>query len=241
MDTLKQQYLFIPAQVKTVYLAHLLTPFAMTEEEEDKRNTIKHKRQLEALLNRNVLQKGPGRSVIVFVATCRMAQQISETLSELNVSNVSLHSVMSQARRLAALGKFKSGRTRVLICTDVASRGLDIPSVDLVINFDLPLKSTDYIHRVGRTARKGEKGESISFVTQYDIEVLRKIETDIDRIMEEYPLEEAVVLKRLNAVTVATRSSKLKMEEYGFNEKAQRARNRKRDARAKRDAKKQAE
>lgn len=68
----------------------------------------------------------------------------------------------------------------------MASRGLDIPAVDLVINFDMPSNSKDYIHRVGRTARAGNSGRSITIVTQYDIEILQKIESLIGRKLDEY-------------------------------------------------------
>jgi ATP-dependent RNA helicase DDX47/RRP3 len=68
---------------------------------------------------------------------------------------VNINGQLSQQQRLAALNKFKSGDKNILIATDVASRGLDIPNVDLVINFDIPSNSKDYIHRVGRTARAG--------------------------------------------------------------------------------------
>ena len=64
----------------------------------------------------------------------------------------------------------------MLVATDVASRGLDIPEVDLVINYDLPLNPKDYVHRVGRTARAGRAGRSLSLITQYDIESIQKIE-----------------------------------------------------------------
>ena len=69
------------------------------------------------------------------------------------VDNVCLHSMLDQRRRSAAIGKFRNSQSPVLVCTDVASRGLDIPQVDLVVNFDLPKAPFDYIHRVGRTAR----------------------------------------------------------------------------------------
>lgn len=74
---------------------------------------------------------------------------------------------MAQPKRLGALNKFKSGGRSILIATDVAARGLDIPHVDIVINYDVPQTSKDYIHRVGRTARAGRSGKSITLVTQY--------------------------------------------------------------------------
>lgn len=92
-------------------------------------------------------------SAIVFCNTCRSAQLLSELLRVFRVDNVCLHSVLDQRRRNAAIGKFRNNQSPVLICTDVASRGLDIPQVDLVVNFDLPKQPYDYIHRVGRTAR----------------------------------------------------------------------------------------
>ena len=73
-----------------------------------------------------------------------------------------------------------------MIATDVASRGLDIPSVDLVLNYDMPQNSKDYIHRVGRTARAGQTGRAITIVTQYDIEVLQRIESLIGQKLEPY-------------------------------------------------------
>ena len=92
-------------------------------------------------------------SAIVFCNTCRSAQLLSELLRVFKVDNVCLHSVLDQRRRNAAIGKFRNNQSSVLICTDVASRGLDIPQVDLVVNFDLPKEPYDYVHRVGRTAR----------------------------------------------------------------------------------------
>ena len=73
-----------------------------------------------------------------------------------------------------------------MIATDVASRGLDIPNVDLVLNYDMPQNSKDYIHRVGRTARAGQTGRAITIVTQYDIEVLQRIESLIGQKLEAY-------------------------------------------------------
>ncbi|CAN0499152.1 unnamed protein product, partial [Ectocarpus sp. 12 AP-2014] len=113
-----------------------------------------------------VLNEFAGQSTIVFVSTCNNAQRVALLLRNLGFQAVCLHGQMGQPKRLGALGKFKSGQRNVLIATDVASRGLDIPSVDLVVNMEIPSHGKDYIHRVGRTARAGRAGRSIAFVTQ---------------------------------------------------------------------------
>ena len=87
-----------------------------------------------------------------------------------------LHGQLSQPKRLGALSKFKAGARNILVATDVASRGLDIPNVDLVLNYDIPGHGKDYVHRVGRTARAGKSGRSVAFVTQYDIEAYQRLE-----------------------------------------------------------------
>ncbi len=87
-------------------------------------------------------------------------------LRHLGIDAVPLHGKMGQAKRLGSLNKFRSKSGSVLVATDVASRGLDIPHVDVVLNYDIPTHSKDYIHRVGRTARAGRSGRAITFVTQ---------------------------------------------------------------------------
>ncbi|PNX54723.1 DEAD-box ATP-dependent RNA helicase 36-like protein, partial [Trifolium pratense] len=87
-------------------------------------------------------------------------------LEVLDQEAAALYSFRSQAQRLEALQEFKSGKVPILLATDVAGRGLDIPTVDLVINYDVPRFPRDYIHRVGRTARAGRGGLALSLVTQ---------------------------------------------------------------------------
>lgn len=154
-----------------------------------------------------------GQSVLVFVATCNNAQRLALLLRNLGFSAVCLHGQMSQPKRLGALHKYKSGGRDILICTDVASRGLDIPSVDCVINFDLPGHGKDYIHRVGRTARAGRSGKAIAMVTQYDVEVYQRIETLLGTKLPSYDLDEETVLLLLERVSDASRLATRELKE----------------------------
>ncbi|KAG2349640.1 DEAD-domain-containing protein [Suillus weaverae] len=131
-------------------------------------------------------------SIMIFTRTVHDAQRLSIMLRSLGFPAVPLHGQLSQSQRLGALA---SGQ--LLVATDVASRGLDLPSVDIVINFDIPTHSKDYIHRVGRTARAGRSGKSITMVTQYDVELIQRIEKVIDKKMELWPTdkEEVMLLK----------------------------------------------
>jgi ATP-dependent RNA helicase DDX47/RRP3 len=114
----------------------------------------------------HILNEMAGNSFMIFCSTCNNTIRTALLLRNLGLTAVPLHGQMSQNKRLAALTKFKAKNRSILISTDVASRGLDIPHVDVVINFDIPTHSKDYIHRVGRTARAGRSGKAITFVTQ---------------------------------------------------------------------------
>ncbi|KAF2021543.1 ATP-dependent rRNA helicase RRP3 [Aaosphaeria arxii CBS 175.79] len=143
------------------------------------------------LINENV-----GHSVIIFTRTVNEAQRVGILLRTLGFGAIPLHGQLSQSARLGALSKFKSRSRDILVATDVAARGLDIPSVDLVINLDLPADSKTYVHRVGRTARAGKSGKAVSFVSQYDVEIWLRIERALQKTIEqeEIPKEEVMVL-----------------------------------------------
>lgn len=155
-----------------------------------------------------------GATAIVFVSTCANAQRLALMLRNLGFPAIPIHGQLTQAHRLGALNKFKSGDRNILIATDVASRGLDIPAVDVVINFDVPSHSKDYIHRVGRTARAGRSGKSITLVSQYDIEMYQRIEELIGKKLELYPnvQEEAIAILQ-ERVQEAQRHAILQMKE----------------------------
>ncbi len=146
---------------------------------------------------------------MVFCATCSSTLRVSLLLRALGIAAVPLHGQMSQNKRLAALNKFKSRNRGVLLATDVASRGLDIPHVDVVINYDIPTHSKDYIHRVGRTARAGRAGKAISFVTQYDVELYQRIEHLLGKQLPLYDVEESDVMALQERVLEAQRIAKM--------------------------------
>lgn len=104
-------------------------------------------------------------SIIVFLKTKYRTDRLKQYLDDYGVAVDSIHGGKSQGQRNKAISSFKRGRVRVLVATDVAARGLDVPHVEHVINFDLPMQDEDYVHRVGRTARNGAEGEAVSFVT----------------------------------------------------------------------------
>merc|ERR1712080_178763 len=143
----------------------------------------------------HILNELAGNSFMIFSCTCSGTLKLSLMLRSLGFDAIPLNGQMSQNKRLVSLNKFKSKSRSILIATDVASRGLDIPHVDIVINFDIPTHSKDYIHRVGRTARAGKSGRSITFVTQYDVELHQRIEQLIGKKLPLYnTVEEEVML-----------------------------------------------
>lgn len=155
-----------------------------------------------------------GQSILVFGATCNNVQRLALMLRNLGFPAVSLHGQMHQSKRLGALQKFASKQRSILICTDVASRGLDLPAVDLVINYDLPGHGKEYIHRVGRTARAGLSGKAIAMVTQYDVEVFQRLEALLGKRLPAHDCaDEETVLVLLERVSDAQRMATRELKE----------------------------
>lgn len=135
-----------------------------------------------------------GHPTIVFTRTVIEAQRIALLLRTLGLPAIPIHGQLSQSARLGALSKFRAKSRDILVATDVAARGLDIPSVDAVINLDLPPDSKTYVHRVGRTARAGKSGRAVSLVSQYDVEVWLRIENALGRKLPEEPVAKDEVM-----------------------------------------------
>ena len=159
--TLKQTYLHSPESHKL----HYLHEFLQTKHNADK-------------------------PAIVFVNRIKTADILSRTLHMLSHSITSLHSGLSQRERIDNLGRFRAAAARILVATDVASRGLDIPEVKIIINYNVPHDPDDYIHRVGRTARAGKNGEAVTFFGhENDAKFILAIEERVGEKMEEWKEE----------------------------------------------------
>lgn len=153
-----------------------------------------------------------GASTIIFCRTVTDTQRIAIMLRSLSFGAIPLHGGLSQSNRLGALNKFRSGSRNILVATDVAARGLDIPNVDIVINYDLPGDSKTYVHRVGRTARAGKAGRAISIMTQYDVELWMRIEAALGEKQKEYSVEKDEVMVFKPRVEEAQRHARTEMK-----------------------------
>ena len=120
-------------------------------------------------------------TVLVFARTKRGADKIARRLESSGIKTGTIHSNRSQNQRLRALKDFKSGAVRVLVATDIAARGIDVDGISHVVNYDFPMHSEDYVHRIGRTGRAHAVGDAISFITPEDQGSLRSLERFIGR------------------------------------------------------------
>lgn len=118
------------------------------------------------------------QSVLIFSRTKHNADKIVRILGKAGIGSQAIHGNKSQAARQSALGNFKSGKTRVMVATDIASRGIDINELPLVINYDLPDVPETYVHRIGRTGRAGNEGTALTFCSQEE----RKLVNDIQKL-----------------------------------------------------------
>ncbi|EEB06143.1 ATP-dependent RNA helicase Dbp8 [Schizosaccharomyces japonicus yFS275] len=192
-ESLEQHYLLVASHVRDAYLVQLLS----SPENEDK-------------------------SVIVFANRTYTVELLYRMLRLLDFRVTCLHSEMAQRERVNSLGRFRAEAARVLIATDVASRGLDIPSVKMVVNYDIPRDPDDYVHRVGRAARVGRFGESVSFVTEHDVDLIHAIEDRVGKQMTAYEsFSENKMLEKLKQINEAKRKVSLELvdEDFGSRRK----------------------
>lgn len=186
---LTQQYLFVPTHVKLHYLVALLRT------------------------------RDKSQSAIIFTNSCLRTEVVRLTLQLLGFPVASLNSLLTQQQRLNNLAMFKAGLAKFLVATDIASRGLDIPAVDLVVHYDFPKLSAAYVHRVGRTARAGREGTSIAITTDSDVYLVHKTERRTKSKMAKlkHPdVNETAVMKILDHVSNAKVEARLAAKkQYG--------------------------
>jgi ATP-dependent RNA helicase RhlE len=137
--------------------------------------------ELKSALLVALLTRGDVQEALVFTRTKHRANRLAEYLIRQGINADRIHGNRSQAQRTAALAAFKNGKTRVLVATDIAARGIDVEALGHVVNFDVPMVPEDYIHRVGRTARAEATGEAFTFVAPQEEADLRAIESAIGK------------------------------------------------------------
>lgn len=166
--------------------------------------------QKQELLHALLMEKG-FEKVIVFARTKHRAEHCCKILQREKFRAESIHSDKSQANRRKALENFSRGKTNILVATDVLARGIDVPQVNYVVNFDLPDFPDDYIHRIGRTGRAGETGFAVSFVSPESLSALRQIQrlihTELPLLpLETVPIDTAILEEQPNQVRSGLRS-----------------------------------
>ena len=138
-------------------------------------------KHLKTSLLLHLLQDPQMDMVLIFSRMKHAADRLARQLEQAGIKTATLHSNRSQSQRLRALQDFKSGKVRVLVATDIAARGIDVDGISHVVNYDFPMHSEDYVHRIGRTGRANAVGDAISFVTNEDHGELRALERFIGR------------------------------------------------------------
>ena len=139
---------------------------------------------------KNIFKAGDLKRVIVFSGSKMKVKQLAAALQQQGINCGAMHSDLEQAERDDVMFKFKSGQYDVLVATDIVARGIDIDDIEMVINYDLPHDTEDYVHRIGRTARANRDGIAISFVAEEDIYWCQQIEIFLGKEIEKMPLPE---------------------------------------------------
>lgn len=194
---LDQKYILVPESTKEIHLIHFL---------------------------RKMMGPEHGiRSCIIFASTIEKCNFLKSFIDNMDLRATCIHSLLTLKKRMKNLFMFKAERIQILVATDLASRGLDIPTVDLVVNFDVPVEPVDYVHRTGRTARAGRGGLAVSFVTQFDVKLIYSIEeyagVSLEEIDEKLQASEDKVLEDMPYMSKVMQSIRIRISEGGFEEK----------------------
>lgn len=171
----------MPSKILNIAATHMRLPVRFeiapqgTTAEKVEHELFFIQREQRMTLLQKILAEQAG-NVLVFLRTKHGARKLCKQLTDANISAAEIHSNRSLGQRKMALDGFKSGRYRVLVATDIASRGIDVKGLALVINYDLPESASDYVHRIGRTGRAGLTGKAISFAMHDQRSKIKEIE-----------------------------------------------------------------
>lgn len=139
---------------------------------------------------KDIFKAGDLKRVIVFSGSKFKVKQLAASLQQIGVNCGAMHSDLEQAERDDVMFKFKSGQYDVLVATDIVARGIDIDDIEMVINYDVPHDTEDYVHRIGRTARANRDGRAITFVSEEDQYWFQQIEKFLEKVIDKMPLPE---------------------------------------------------
>eukprot|EP00917_Polyrhabdina_sp_WS-2016_P025238 GHVP01054367.1.p1 GENE.GHVP01054367.1~~GHVP01054367.1.p1 ORF type:complete len:393 (+),score=84.50 GHVP01054367.1:2-1180(+) len=229
-DEIKEIISFLPEDKQTILFTATITEDVIKYTSDNKMEIIKVEASNKIIDEKYILipeltketalfgilkGKLDGRSIIIFVKSCKKCEWMVEMLNELGLNCIGLNSKMNQEDRFDSVTKFKKKEKEIFICTDLGSRGLDMPFSDCVINFDIPKNRNIYIHRIGRTGRRNRSGLAISFVCQKDKKRFLDIEGGGIVKMEEYNdiPNQQFILKYLDKVSKLKITVETKVEE----------------------------
>ena len=147
--------------------------YVMFVEMDDKRFFLEH-----------FIKDNPESKIIVFVRTKVRAERVAKAMERVEIPSLSIHGDKEQDKRMDVMKKFREGQCNLLIATDVSARGINIVDIEYVINYDLPIKTEYYVHRVGRTGRGGNKGIAISFCSKEELGLLEEIQSFLNKKIE---------------------------------------------------------
>ena len=139
---------------------------------------------------KDIFKAGDMKRVIIFSGSKMKVKQLAAALQQTGINCGAMHSDLEQAERDDVMFKFKSGQYDVLVATDIVARGIDIDDIEMVINYDVPHDTEDYVHRIGRTARANRDGRAITFVNEEDMFWFQQIEKFLEKVVEKMPLPE---------------------------------------------------
>ena len=145
-----------------------------------------------------VIVENPETKILAFVRTKVRAERVSKAMLRVEIESLTIHGDKDQNERSKVLRKFRDGKTNLLIATDVTARGIDIPDINIVVNYDMPIDPENYVHRIGRTGRGKRRGHAYSFCAENELHILEEIQSFLNSEIKEIRLDKNTVKDILN-------------------------------------------